>query len=563
MIEPHGGLLVNKLSTVNSREKIAKLENDEIALKVSDNHIQDLENIAQGAFSPLEGFMGEKDFLSVLDNMRLSSGIVWPIPIVLDVSRSDKQRLEKNRKIILLDGRDDPIALVKNPSFYKFCKKDFAQKVFGTTDRNHPGVRDVFLMNEFLVGGRIEYFGRKANGLSHYCKTPTETRNIFAKNKWKTVVAFQTRNVPHRGHEYLQKEALKYVDGLFIQPVIGEKKIDDFKDEYIVGSYETLIKKHYLGKRVMLGSLRLKMRYGGPREAVMHALVRKNFGCTHFIVGRDHAGAGEFYAPDAAQQIFTQFDPGDIGIEIMKFPEVIFDKSSNLLCFVDECDESNRIRFSGTKLRNYVKNKIKPPKYLIRPEVYELLVNSNNSLVDENYKMKTNKKGFVLWFTGLSGAGKSTVADLVFDYLRGNGTKIERLDGDLVRENLAQDLGFTKKDRDENIRRIGFVAHLLSRNGVGVVASFISPYQKQRKELRENVENFIEVYVNAPLEVCERRDPKGLYKKARSGEIKNFTGISDPYEEPKNPEVSITTDVLTPEQCTKRVIEYLEKESFI
>ncbi|MEA2006614.1 MAG: sulfate adenylyltransferase [Patescibacteria group bacterium] len=561
MISPHGGKLVDKTFVGDASAETARLRKIVATLKIGPNQIQDIVNIAQGVFSPLDGFLRENEFLSVLNEMRLNDGTVWPIPIVLDVLTAEKKRLEQQEKILLIDSKNQPVAFLSNSSFFRFDKEEFALKVFGITDQNHPGVRDVFEMKEFLIGGKIELIGQFRESV--VLKSPAEIRSEFLKRGWESIVAFQTRNVPHRGHEFLQKEALKKVDGLFVQPVIGEKKMDDFKDEYIIGSYEILIEKHFPAGKAMLGVLPLKMRYGGPKEALLHAIIRKNFGCTHFIVGRDHAGVGDFYHPTEAQEIFEQFGPSELGVEILKFPEVVFDKEKGKHCFVDECSESNRIRFSGTKLRDFVKNKKEPPRHLIRRDVFELLSSSDNSLVDENYKMKTSKRGFVLWFTGLSGAGKSTVADLVFEHLRGNGTRIERLDGDVVRENLAQDLGFSKKDRDENIRRIGFVADLLSRNGVGVIASFISPYQKQRDELRKEVENFIEVFVNAPLEICEERDPKGMYKKARAGEIKNFTGISDSYDSPKDPDIELRTDKGTPRECVQQVIDYLDEKGFI
>jgi len=563
MNKPHGGMLIERICKGEQKESIKKLEKIGAILKIRNNHIQEAQNIAQGVFSPLEGFLEERDFLAVLDNMRLSSGVIWPIPIVLDVTTAQKNDLEGSDTILLADEAGNHVAFLHNPTFFEYDKRKFAKKVFGTLDQKHPGVHDVFGMNDYLVGGKIELLRKKIPLFSKHQKTPRQARREFKKKGWQNIVAFQTRNVPHRGHEFLQKEALKKADGLFIQPVIGQKKIDDFKDEYIIGSYEILIERYLPSGKAMLGVLPLKMRYGGPREAVLHALIRKNFGCTHFILGRDHAGVGNFYAPDAAQKIFDGFPRDEIGIEILKFPEVVYDNLRKRHCFIDECPRSNKIRFSGTKIREYVKNKTNTPEYLLRSEVYELLASSDNSLVDNNYTMKKNKKGFVLWFTGLSGAGKSTIADLVYDHLKVNGTKIERLDGDVVRENLTQDLGFTKKDRDENVRRVGFVADLLSRNGVGVIASFISPYQQQRDELREKVENFIEVFVNAPLDVCERRDTKGLYKKARTGEIKNFTGISDPYDEPKNPDVELKTDIQTPEECLQQVLDYLEREGYL
>ncbi|MEA1925896.1 MAG: sulfate adenylyltransferase [Patescibacteria group bacterium] len=563
MIKPHGGVLINNIYKGDISKRIAQLGKKDNRLTISEDHIQDIKNIAKGAYSPLSGFLHEDDFLRVISDMRLSDGVVWPIPIVLDVNKDDRKRLRNHKSILLVNKINKPVAILKNISFYKYNKSDFANKVFGTLRSNHPGVADVFRMKEYLVGGDIEFSERKEEKFTEFSLSPKDMRLEFNRRRWKSVVAFQTRNVPHRGHEFLQREALKITDGLLIQPVIGKKKHNDFKDECIISSYKILIENYYPAKKVVLGTLPLKMRYAGPREAILHALIRKNYGCTHFIVGRDHAGVGDFYKPDAAQNIFDDFSKDEIGIKILKFPEVVYDTAHKRHCFINECNESDRMHFSGTKLRNYIKNKQKPPKYLIHSKIYELLANFSNPLVDKSRKTNKNKKGFVLWFTGLSGAGKSTIADGVFETLKINGIKIERLDGDVVRENLTKSLGFTKEDRDENIKRIGFVASLLSRNDVGVIASFISPYQKQREELQRNVNNYIEIYVNAPLEVCEERDPKGLYKKARRGEIKNFTGISDPYDEPRNPALELRTDKATPEECIAEVINFINKKGYI
>ncbi len=399
--------------------------------------------------------------------------------------------------------------------------------------------------------------------------TPFETREIFKKKGWEKIAAFQTRNVPHCGHEFLQKEALKMVDGLFIQPVVGEKKIADFKDEYILASYEVLIDRYYPKDNVFLGIFPLKMRYAGPREAVFHAIIRKNFGCTHFIVGRDHAGVGNYYLPFAAQEIFQKFKPEEIGVEILKFPEVVFCPVEDKHIFRDKCAHEEKISFSGTKLRQFILNNEQPPKYLLRPEVYFFLSQSNGSLVDEMYKNKgkTEKKGFVLWFTGFSQSGKTTTADGIFRYLEDKGIKSERLDGDIVRQYLSHDLGFSKEDRDENIRRIGFVSKMMAKSGIPVITSFISPYRIQREEARRGVKEagayFIEIFCDCPIEVCEGRDTKGLYKKARAGEIKNFTGVSDPYEEPEKPEIVLRTETEPIEKCVEKIAEYLLEKKII
>jgi len=514
--------------------------------------IKDVKNIAYGAYAPLKGFLREHEFKSVVSEMKLD-GKVWPIPIVLD---TDDKSLKGD--LVLLDANEKPIAKLKNAETYSYDKEFMAKNVFNTLDRNHPGVDNIFKMKNYLIGGEIELLDISKDYFPEFNFTPEQTKQEFKKRGWNTIVAFQTRNVPHRGHEFLQKEALKEADGLFVQPVIGEKKIGDFKDEYILISYEVLINKHYPKDKVFLGILPLKMRYAGPREAVFHALIRKNFGCTHFIVGRDHAGVGDYYPPFAAQEIFNGLD---LGIKILKYPEVVYCDKRNKHFFINEAPDG--LSFSGTKLREAIKNKETPEEYIIRPAVFSFLANSENALVDEMYNKKNEQKGFVLWFTGFSQSGKTTTADRVRNILKDKGLRIERLDGDIVRQSISSDLGFSKEDRDENIRRIGFVSGLLSKNGLGVISSFISPYIKERDEARKRAVNFIEVFCKCPLDICESRDTKGLYAKARAGEIKNFTGISDPYEEPENPEIVLDTGKDSIDECVNKVINYMQLNGYI
>ncbi|MDP2950920.1 MAG: sulfate adenylyltransferase [bacterium] len=526
-------------------------------LVLDEEQIKDVKNIARGVYSPLTGFLKKADFEAVVKTMRLISGEVWPIPIVLDVSENMAQSLEGKNEVALKDEKGEVVALLKGIEIFDYSKEDFCQNVFGTIDQNHPGVNEVFKMKNKLIGGEVWLINDEREPFPEYNLTPKELREAFQEKGWQTIVAFQTRNVPHRGHEYLQKEALKLVDGLLIQPVIGRKKQADFKDEYIIASYEVLLDRYYEKNKALLSVLPLKMRYAGPREAVLHALIRRNFGCTHFIVGRDHAGVGNYYGPYDAQNIFEKFKKDEIGIEILKFPEVVYLPQKNDYAFKTNKLKEEAISFSGTKLRGYLENKEKPPRWLLRPEVYFFLSQSQNSLVDEMYQNKNKQKGFVLWFTGLSQSGKSSNADVVYGLLKEKGVKVERLDGDVVREYLSSDLGFTKEDRDENIRRIGFVSKLLSKNGIAVLTSFISPYNKEREMVRAQIENFIEVFCNCSLEHCEQRDTRGLYKKARSGEVKHFTGISDPYEAPLNPEITIDTFNQTKEQNAQQVMTYL------
>ena len=564
MIKPHGGKLINQIMDEAQSVDVLGSIHDFRSLSLNKEQIKDVKNISRGVFSPLKGFLKQKDFNSVVKDMRLGNGIVWPIPIVLDINENDYNRLKNAKQILLVNAETKLIGVLRDIEIYSFDKDFFSQNVFGTKDKNHPGVEEVYDMKEYLIGGEIKLLDNAREIFPEHNLFPAETRHIFEERGWKTITAFQTRNVPHRGHEFLQKKALDITDGLFVQPVIGEKKMADFKDEYIITAYDILIDKYYPENRVLLGILPLKMRYAGPREAVFHAIIRKNFGCTHFIVGRDHAGVGDYYKPNEAQEIFDKFKKDEIGVEILKYPEVIFCTEEEKLTFTTDCAHNDKkISFSGSQLREYVKNKQQPPEYIIRKEVFNMISQSYNSLVDNMYKNNNQKKGFVLWFTGLSQSGKTTVADAVYKELENKGLKLERLDGDVARESLSADLGFTKQDRTENIKRVTFMSKLLSRNGVGVVCSFISPYQEIRNKVREEVVNFIEIYANAPVEVCEQRDTKGLYAKARAGEIKNFTGISDPYEAPENPEIELDTVNNSKEENIKKVINYLSENGFI
>ncbi len=576
MILPHGGQLIDRIIESPKKEKVLKKIANYPFLVLDNDQLKDVKNIGRGVYSPLKGFLRKADFFSVLDNMKLSNGIVWPIPIVLDINEQEYKDIEGKNYINLKNKKGEIAALLKDPEVFEYDKKEFAKKVFQTLDNKHPGVEDVFKMKKYLIGGEIFLLDNKRNFFAEHNFTPRETREIFKNRGWKTVVAFQTRNVPHRGHEFLQKEALKETDGLLIQPVIGKKKVGDFKDEYILTAYEILLDRYYSRKRAVLSVLPLKMRYAGPREAVFHAIIRKNYGCTHFIVGRDHAGVGNYYGPFDAQNIFDNFQDDEIGVKILKFPEVIYCSSIKQHTFIEHCPKEDTIEFSGSKLRENIEQKVKPPEYIIRPEVYGFLANSYNSLVDNMYNNNNNsRKSFVLWFTGLSQSGKTTIADKVHEALIQKGLAIERLDGDIMRQHISKDLGFTKEDRDENIRRVAFVSKLLSRNGVSVITSFISPYKKVRQMVKEEIENpslhrpeaetakFIEVFCKCPLEVCETRDTKGMYQKARQGEIQNFTGISDPYEESEDPSIVLFTDKETIEEAVQKILKYLEKNNLI
>lgn len=340
-------------------------------------HIRDVKNIASGAYAPLTGFVRQADFQSILEKIRLTTGEIWPIPITLDVST---EIIEKD--VLLVSAEGEEIALLKNTEVYPNPKTKFAQKAFSTTDLNHPGVKKVFEMGDFLVGGEIELLTHPH--MEENTFIPAQTKDEFTKRGWRTIVAFQTRNPPHRSHEYLQKSALEHTDGLFINPVIGEKKAGDFKDNAIFGAYEKLVEKYYHPEKVLLGGLSLRMRYAGPREAVMHALIRRNFGCTHFIVGRDHAGVGDYYGTYDAQKIFEQFDENELGIKIFPLEHAAYCKACEGIASLKSCPhhQTDWIVLSGTKVREKFNNKEEIPPEFMRPEVVEYLMSLDDPFVE-------------------------------------------------------------------------------------------------------------------------------------------------------------------------------------
>ena len=371
----HGGKLVNRIVSDRRKERLLTEISELPKFTIDHDNVLDVENIAHGVYSPLEGFMVEEEYKSVLDNLRLPNDLPWTIPIVLPLSKEELKELKIGDEIILTDFGENLLALMLIEDIYTYDKIEFAEKVYKTRDVNHPGVAKTFSMKDMFVGGKIELIRESFNPYEKYTLYPAETRLLFKEKGWKTIVGFQTRNVPHLGHEYTQKTALSFIDGLFINPVIGRKKPGDFKDELILSAYETLIKNYYLKNTVVLSIYRTEMRYAGPREAIHHAIVRKNFGCTHFIVGRDHAGVGNYYGPYEAQEIFKEFP--DLGITPLFFREFFHCKKCGGIVNEKICphNEEFKVRFSGTKIREMISRGEKPPPEIMRPEVSELILN--------------------------------------------------------------------------------------------------------------------------------------------------------------------------------------------
>lgn len=564
--EPHGGVLIDLFLGESAAEEEKAKAMDFKSWDLTDRQQCDIDLILNGAFSPLDGFLKQKDYQAVLDEMRLTSGVIWPIPINLDVTEAFADSLETGEWIALRDGEGVMVATMQVEEIWMPDKQEEAQKAFGTDIDEHPAVD--YLMNhanKVYLGGRLQ----GVEPPMHYDykllrDSPQELRGRFRKLGWRKVVAFQTRNPMHRAHyELTFRAARQHEANLLLHPVVGMTRKGDVDHFTRVRCYERILEK-YPEQTTTLSLLNLAMRMAGPREALWHAIIRKNYGCTHFIVGRDHAGPGKrpdgqpYYGPYEAQELFTKHEK-ELEISLVPFQQMVYAEDKAQYIPVDETTPDMRIKtISGTEFRRRLTEGLEIPEWFSYPEI-----------IDEIRKMypPRHKQGFTIFFTGLSGSGKSTIANaLLVKLLELGGRQVTLLDGDLVRKNLSSELGFSKEHRNINILRIGWVASEITKNGGIAICAPIAPYRETRRKVRQLVEQgggFILVHVATPLEVCEARDRKGLYAKARAGLIKEFTGIDDPYEEPENAEVVIDTQALTPELAAHRILVKLESLGFI
>jgi sulfate adenylyltransferase len=526
----------------------------------------DLELLMNGGFNPLKGFLSEEDYDGVVKDMRLADGSLWPMPINLDVSDAFAAAVKPGQDIALRDPEGVILAILSITDKWSPDKSAEANGVFGTDDIAHPAVN--YLHNtagNTYLGGPItgiqapvhyDYRGRR--------NTPNELRTYFRKMGWRRVVAFQTRNPLHRAHQELTFRAAKEAQAnLLIHPVVGLTKPGDIDHFTRVRCYESVLDK-YPSSTTSLSLLNLAMRMGGPREAVWHGLIRANHGCTHFIVGRDHAGPGkdsageDFYGPYDAQDLFKTHED-EIGVEMVDFKHMVYVQEKAQYEPVDEVDKNLTIlNISGTELRRRLAEGLDIPDWFSFPNVVTEL---------RRTRPAKSKQGFTVFFTGLSGSGKSTIANAVMvKMMEMGGRPVTLLDGDIVRKNLSSELGFSKEHRDLNIRRIGYVASEITKNGGIAICAPIAPYTATRRAVREEIESFgtfVEVHVSTSLEECERRDRKGLYKLAREGKIKEFTGISDPYEAPTKAELVVDTENVDVDNCAHQVILKLEQLGLI
>ncbi len=564
--EAHGGALKELYLGEAAADEAKQRARDYQSWDLTDRQLCDLELILNGAFSPLEGFLGRADYEGVLRDMRLESGVLWPIPVTLDVSEAFAASVKEKDTIALRDPEGVLIATLQISDIWRPDKSQEAWAVFGTEDQKHPGVD--YLMNTahpVYLGGRL----RGVEPPTHYDfkawrDSPAELRGRFRKLGWRKVVAFQTRNPLHRAHQELTFRAAREVEAnLLIQPVVGLTKPGDVDHYTRVRCYEHVLEQ-YPEQTTTLSLLNLAMRMAGPREAMWHAIIRKNYGCTHFIVGRDHAGPGNdskgepFYGPYDAQELLRQYEE-ELDITMVPFQEMVYVEDRAQYVPVNEVSKDQHVlNISGTEFRRRLQEGLDIPEWFSFPKVVEEL---------RRVYPPRHRQGFTVFFTGLSGSGKSTVARaLLVKLLETGGRRVTLLDGDLVRKNLSSELGFSKEHRDLNILRIGYVASEITKNGGVAICAPIAPYAATRRKVRQLIEpvgGFLEIHVSTALEVCEQRDRKGLYAKARAGIIKEFTGISDPYEVPEKPELVLDTQGLTPDLAAHRILVKLESMGFI
>lgn len=563
---PHGGEIVDLMASPERRQEIVAVSKDYPSWDLTPRQLCDLEMLLNGAFSPLQGFMGNPDYESVCTSMRLSDGLLWPIPIMLDVTEEMASKFRSGGAVALRDAEGTMLAILHVEEIWKPDRHAEAEAVFGTANKEHPGV--AYLLdrtNPWYLGGRLEgvqypihydFLGLRL--------TPAKLRADFSRCGWTQIVGFQTRNPMHRAHLELTLRAAKAAKAkLLIHPSVGMTKPGDIDHYTRVRCYQALL-PYYPKDMAKLALLPLAMRMAGPREALWHAIIRKNYGCSHFIIGRDHAGPGStsagkpFYRPYEAQELVGKHQ-GELGMEMVPFRTMVYLKESGRFVPQDEVPVKAEVaNLSGTRLRQLLLEGKEIPKWFTFSSVAREL--------QRKYPPRQSQ-GVTVFFTGLSGAGKSTLANVLLVKLLEMGNRpVTLLDGDLVRKHLSSELGFSKEHRDLNIRRIGFVASEITKNGGIAICAPIAPYDLVRKEVRALIETqggFVLVHVATPLEICEQRDRKGLYAKARAGIIQAFTGISDPYESPEDAELVIDTSQMGAAEATQKIVDHLEKEGYI
>lgn len=564
LIEPYGGKLINLLvADPQERDQLKEYASHLPSLQISTRSVCDLELLATGAFSPLSRFMGHNDYLEVVHNMRMADGTFFPIPVTLPFEPSKDIHLDK--ELVLRNPRNQILAILRVEEIYPWDYEKEVNEVFNTTDTRHPLVSEMNRWYRWYISGSMRVLELPKHYDFLYLRmTPVEVRERLQRLNFHNVVAFQTRNPMHRSHEELTKRAMQKIDGsLLIHPTVGVTRLEDIDYFTRIRCIQALVSKYYSPERVVCGILPLAMRLAGPREALWHMIIRRNYGANHFIVGRDHASPGKdshgapFYGPYAAHDLARIYEQ-EIGVKPIIFKEFVYLRDQDRYEEEEAVPEGSRVlTISGTEIReDYLRKGKLLPQWYTRPEVAVILTQIHPP---------KDQQGFCIWFTGLPSAGKSTIAEILATKLYEEGRRVTLLDGDVVRTHLSRGLGFSREDREINILRIGFVASEIVRHNGVVLCAAVSPYRSTRDQLRTRFENgnFIEVFVNTPIEVCQKRDVKGLYAKARAGELKGFTGIDDPYEPPVDPEIEIDTVQRSAEESANQILDYLKQNSFL
>lgn len=536
-------------------------------LRLTKRQLCDLECILNDTFAPLTGFLNQEDYESVCKKMRLADGRLWPIPITLDVSEAFATTVQLGEQIVLTNDENTPVAQLTVSAVWQPNKAEEALLVFNCLDTKHPGVNELLtLTGPYYLGGQVTAL----SPITHddfltYRHTPQQLQQLFKQKDLSTIIAFQTRNPIHRAHYAMMRRAAEELNGhILIHPVVGITRPGDINYVTRVQCYEVVLNE-FPEQNATLSLLPLAMRMAGPREALWHAIIRKNFGVTHFIIGRDHAGPGlnsnghPFYEPYAAQDLVNQYQQ-EIGIHIIPFSTMVYVKEKKLFCSIDEVNEQDTTEdISGTELRRRLEKGLNIPDWFTFPKILTIL--------QQTYRPK-HQQGLTIFFTGLSGAGKSSIAKALMADLQSSSEqrKITLLDGDIVRYHLSNELGFSKKDRETHIRRIGYVATEVTKHGGIAICAAIAPYASVRQHVRTEVNQFgrfIEVYVATPLAVCQQRDVKGLYRKVAQGMIQQVSGVDDPYDIPVHPEITIDTSVTTVRDAVKKIVSILREQGYL
>ncbi|MDH5644354.1 MAG: bifunctional sulfate adenylyltransferase/adenylylsulfate kinase [Candidatus Heimdallarchaeota archaeon] len=569
LIKPYGGKLVDLVVDSDKAELLKKESQHFPSHTLTQRQLCDLELLMNGGFSPLTGFMTQDYYSSVVGNMRLPDGKLWPIPIILDIPDNVASKLELNSsKLALLDEEGFMLAVLNIESKWQPDKKKEAKQVYGTDNDSHPGVKYLYENTHgTYVGGAIEGVQLPFhNDFEILRDTPSELRQLFNKKGWGKVVAFHTSKPMHRIHREITLKAAKDVGAnILLHPAVGQTKPGDLHYYARVHCYQA-IRKHYSHDMALLSLLPVSVRMAGPREAIMNAIIRQNYGCSHIIIGPEHAappGIREyetrFYPSYAAQEMLKKYQ-NELDILIVPVNEMRYLEEQDQFIEINKLKKLGKegVLFTDKEIKEYLAHNLIIPDWVTYPDVVEAL---------KKVYLPRNQQGLTLFFTGLSGSGKSTLAKIIYAKFIEDGSRpVTLLDGDIVRQNLSSELGFSKEHRNINVRRIGYVASEITKNGGIAICAPIAPYTEMRRAVREMVEQygaFIEIHVSTPIEVCESRDRKGLYEKARKGIIPEFTGISDPYEEPKNPDICINTADLAPPEAAQGLFLFLLKAGYI